>query len=117
MVEYNKNNSSFGLRLYYINADKSGEDRKVKKVTDFEGLKKKKSKALLDMGCKIWDIKNGKALMLFPVEWYKDIPRGYELETISGDIVGFKEKNSNTTKEEKFGVLPYGIRVKNNIKK
>ena len=76
----------------------------------FGNLKSMSKKELQALGCGVWDEEDGKALMLFPAEWYDQIPKDFEIESISGNKERFQKGKSN--KDERFGVLPYGISVK-----
>lgn len=80
-----------------------------KTTKDFNILRRMKKKDLLKLGMKIWEIKNQKALFLFPQEWYETIPEGFTVY----DIFGEREKFSKKThmKENRFGALPYGIMI------
>lgn len=79
------------------------------KPEDFHILRKMKQADLLKIGMQIWDVRNQKALFLFPVEWYDYIPDGFTIY----DIFGEREKFSRAShkKEQRFGCLPYGMMI------
>ena len=58
---------------------------------DFEALRELDTIALKEMGCGAWDAPDadGKALMLFPAEWYSSIPNGTEVVSIIGRRIFF----------------------------
>ena len=61
-------------------------------------------------GCGQWDAQaDGKALMLFPAEWYEIIPNGTLVESISGEKESFMR--GVTDDDRRFGMLAYGFRV------
>lgn len=79
------------------------------KGLDFGKLRGMSKKELQELGLGLWNEKDGKALMLFPGNWYEQIPQGYEVETILGES---KEFGPGIGKDRQFGMLPYGISVK-----
>jgi hypothetical protein len=67
--------------------------------------------SLREMGARVWDKPNadGKVLMLFPAEWYRHIPDGYEMESIMGRAHIFCR--GTTSDDTRGGLLAFGIRV------
>lgn len=57
------------------------------------------------LGCGNWD----GGLFLFPVEWYDHIPRGFPIESVSGDIKRFTPGVSPS--DPGYGMLAYGVRI------
>jgi len=57
------------------------------------------------LGLQPWDEERN--IWLFPVEWYEDIPEGFEIITITETVKEFDRDEDH--KEARFGVLPYGI--------
>lgn len=80
-----------------------------KEKRDFHLLRKMKQADLQKLGMQMWEIKNQKALFLFPVQWYDAIPDGFTVY----DIFGEREKFNKQThkKEQRFGCLPYGMMI------
>jgi hypothetical protein len=60
-----------------------------------------------------WDDKkvDNQYLFLIPLEYYDLIPNRYHLRTIDGGLEVFN--NGGTSKDTRFGVLPFGILRKN----
>lgn len=52
-----------------------------------------------------WD---GKGLLLIPHKYYKIIPNGYSLHTISGRNIEFKK--GSTDNDSRYGLLSYGVK-------
>lgn len=79
---------------------------------DFEALRDLDSNALRELGCLVWSEpdQNGTVLVLLPGEWYRSIPDGTELESISHCAVQFRR--GMTSSHIRFGCLAYGLRVK-----
>lgn len=50
----------------------------------------------------------GERLWLIPLAMYDSIPNGITLETVSGRTIKFKR--GQTSKDQRHGFLPYGIR-------
>lgn len=77
----------------------------------WEQIKSMSAAALKEMGLARWDEPDddGRVLMLFPGEWYRHIPAGYEVETINGEIR--KHVPSIGKDDIRFGCLAYGVRV------
>lgn len=73
--------------------------------------KKNNKKELIKMGCMLWNENKEQSHLLFPFEWYNVIPNGFEVITISGRKEKFK--NGVTDDDKRFGMLPYGIILKN----
>jgi len=66
---------------------------------------------LKKLGLGSWDEpKGGVATMLFPAEWYKEIPAGFEVVDIFGEKEKFQPGKSDD--DQRMGFLPYGIEVK-----
>ena len=79
--------------------------------SDWEAMRTMNVTALLELGLRKWDEpKNGTMLMRLPGEWYRDIPKGFELECSSGEVEGFVP--GVTDNDIRFGCLAYGIRVR-----
>ena len=97
--------------LNEINANDAIEDIKENPKQFFDSLRNKKKADLKGLGCCAWDDpdKDGKVLMLFPFDWYKFIPKGYEVVHIDDDVTKFPKKCS---KDHRFGALAFGIKVK-----
>lgn len=79
--------------------------------SDWDALRSMDSVALKEMGCGKWDEPDteGRVLMLFPDEWYRHIPGGYRVESISGEMKPFAP--GMTDNDICFGCLAYGVRV------
>lgn len=68
-------------------------------------LKEKASDDLLhSLGLQKFDEENGRILWLFPSEWYKHIPAGYEIEDICHDL-----EPGKTDDDIRGGALAYGF--------
>jgi len=63
--------------------------------------------ALKELGMRAWDAVEDDVLMLFPGEWYDQIPTGYSIVSISGSTKSFDP--GVTDSDIRFGCLPYGI--------
>lgn len=64
-----------------------------------------KDDVLEGLGLQPWD--EDRQVWLFPVEWYEDIPEGFEIITINDEVKEFDRDED--TKEARFGALPFGI--------
>lgn len=71
--------------------------------------------ALREMGMGLWGVKQGKALLLFPDEWYRSIPDGFSVVSIGAFDFGASEPEvfvkNETDNDIRFGHLAYGIVV------
>jgi hypothetical protein len=77
----------------------------------FNKLKSMSKKELEELGCTAWDDpKDGKVTMLFPAEWYDEIPNGLDVVDIFGEAEEFQRGKSD--KDQRMGFLPYGVLVK-----
>ena len=87
----------------------------VLSIGDWESLRQQPASSLATLGCRRWDEAdaNGNCLMLLPAEWYEIIPDDFEIEDINGKTEKFKR--GETDDDKRFGVLPYGLRVKDDI--
>lgn len=76
-----------------------------------DGLRHKSAAELCELGCKPWDEvdADGRRLMLFPAEWFDQIPKGCELESISGRRFRFDRKEASD--DRRFGLLAFGVRA------
>lgn len=79
---------------------------------DFGAIGGMSESSLKQLGCQPWDEpdERGTVLMLLPQEWYDAIPEGFAVETIRGQVKKFQR--GVTSKERRFGVLAYGVRVR-----
>lgn len=68
-------------------------------------LKNRTEKQLIKLGLRKWS--NETNLFLFPGEWFKIIPQGYNVVSISGKPQKFSKHTSDD--DTRFGCLPYGI--------
>ena len=77
----------------------------------WEQLRSLSVDTLRSIGCGIWDEPDatGRALMLFPKEWYDHIPEGFEVDGIDGERETFKR--GGTDDDYRFGCLAYGVKV------
>ncbi len=86
----------------------------------FNDLRTMGATALREVGCRPWNDPaspdpedqarfGGKALWLFPAEWYPHIPEGYALVCLNGEREAFKA--GVTDDDMRFGLLAYGILV------
>lgn len=68
---------------------------------------------LKKLGCRPWEKNQKGTLMLFPFDWYEKIPKGFSIV----DISYRKEKfvPGKTDNDQRFGMLAYGVLVKNRI--
>lgn len=77
----------------------------------FEKLKSMTKKELEGLGCSAWDEpEDGKVTMLFPAEWYDEIPNGLDVVDIFGEAEEFQKGKSD--KDQRMGFLPYGVMIK-----
>jgi hypothetical protein len=60
---------------------------------------------LARLGCRRWD---ESGLMLFPVSWFDSVPRGFEVETITGAVLPFDP--DTCSRDQRYGVLAFGVR-------
>lgn len=67
---------------------------------------------LRELGLQPWDEPDddGYVLMLFPAEWYDNIPDGFIVTDINRKPKVFR--GGYTDDDRRMGVLPYGIEVK-----
>lgn len=65
---------------------------------------------LKKLGLGMWKEEDGQTTMLFPGDWYDEIPKGFEVVDIFGETEKFDPKKSDD--DQRFGFLPYGIVVK-----
>jgi hypothetical protein len=98
-VEFFKHNKSAAMIAYAKSNDIA-----------FSKLKNMSRKELEKLGCGIWAHEDGEALMLFPAEWYDQLPNGLEITSISGDNREFERGKSD--RDHRMGYLPYGVTVK-----
>ena len=61
---------------------------------------------LTRMGCRLWSEET--QLMLFPGEWYNDIPEGLMVETVNGGSLGFDRDKLGY--DVRHGMLAFGVR-------
>jgi hypothetical protein len=82
----------------------------------FEKLKSMSKKELKELGCSAWDNpKDGRVTMLFPAEWYDEIPNGLDVVDIFGEAEKFQRGKSD--KDQRMGFLPYGVMIKIAVRK
>lgn len=62
---------------------------------------------LVRLGLKKWHGTDENEIWLFPVEWYENIPERFEIITIFERVKEFDR--SEDLKEERGGVMPFGI--------
>lgn len=73
-----------------------------------DALREKASDDLLEsLGLQVFDQKDGELLWLFPGEWYKHIPAGYEIEDICHHREPFEP--GKTDDDIRGGALAYGF--------
>ena len=72
---------------------------------DFDRLRSMTRTELHALGMRPWSAESG--LLLFPSEWYSQIPEGYEIVDISGGTQKFK--NGVTDDGHRFGFLAFGV--------
>lgn len=79
--------------------------------SDWDALRLFSQADLKSMGCGVWNHpdERGLVLMLFPGEWYRAIPAGYEIVDINGHREPFEP--GVTDDDIRFGCLAYGIEV------
>lgn len=81
----------------------------------WKALRKMGFYALKEMGMGVWSVKNGKALMLIPGEWYRFIPNGFKIVGICAFSRGVGEPEAfvknKTDNDIRFGCLAFGIIV------
>ena len=83
----------------------------LQKGISFDKLKSMSQSELKKLGLGVWDEpEGGVATMLFPAEWYKEIPAGFEVVDINGEKEKFQPGKSDD--DQRMGFLPYGIEVK-----
>ena len=80
-------------------------------IDDWSALRNCSRATLKAMGCQAWDEpdERGKVLMLFPHEWYKLIPSGYEIIDINGERELFQR--GVTDDDMRYGTLAFGLEV------
>lgn len=79
-----------------------------KTLAEWAALRQRPVAELQELGFSLWDEEED-VLMLVPGEWFKALPKGLELESISGrKIVVGKDRLG---KDIRLGALAYGIRV------
>ena len=98
-VEFFKHNKSAAIIAY---AKSNG--------IAFSKLKNMSKKELQDLGCGVWDDEGEETLMLFPEEWYDQLPKGLEITTINDEMGKFQPGKSDN--DQRFGYLPYGVLIK-----
>ncbi len=82
--------------------------------SDWSSLRHMDRAALKEIGLRQWDDadSSGCVLMLLPGEWYRHIPRGFELECINGKTAPHAMEGDGRTDDDiRYGCLAYGIRV------
>lgn len=75
-------------------------------AADLDAIKGAPSAFLRSLGCGLWDDENGVQHWLYPGEWYRHIPAGYEVLTINGEREPFEP---GKTDDRRFGCLAYGF--------
>ena len=69
------------------------------------------SESFIWAGCRIWGKPDhdGKQLLIFPYDWYCDIPNGMLLEDVNGEVFNFEK--GKTDDDTRAGLLAYGVRL------
>lgn len=76
-------------------------------IEAFEALRSLPASALVELGLRRFGPnEDGQMLWLFPGEWYRHIPRGFEVVTIFGETKRFGPLSDD---DIRFGCLAYGI--------
>lgn len=71
---------------------------------EFDALRELSDDALMAIGCGLW----GDGHWLYPHEWYQNIPAGYLVVSILGEIKPFIP--GETDDDVRFGCLAYGFK-------
>ncbi len=79
-----------------------------KDIAGFEALAHRTQKELIALGLRIWQKKSHQVQWVYPVEWYRKIPDGMHIVTISGRVEVFR-KDFTSDDDLGTGVLPYGF--------
>lgn len=74
---------------------------------DLDSIKRAPSDFLRKLGLGLWSGDNGVEHWLYPGEWYKHIPEGYEMACIDGETEAFK--TGETDDDIRYGCLAYGF--------
>jgi hypothetical protein len=98
-VEFFKHNKSAAIIAY---AKSNG--------IAFSKLKNMSKKELQELGCGVWSDEGEETLMLFPKEWYDQLPKGLEITHIDNETDTFQRGKSD--RDHRFGYLPYGVLIK-----
>lgn len=83
--------------------------------TDWESLRTKTSSELTTLGFGLWENEEH-PLMLIPYAWHKNIPNGFEVESIFGNKVICKQgaepgDEGYVDDDYRGGMLAFGFRV------
>ncbi len=76
-------------------------------IEEYERLPQLSDASLQEIGCARWEDIDGKALWLFPHEWYDTIPYGLDVVDIFGRVESFEQ--GKTDNDKRFCSLPYGF--------
>ena len=76
-----------------------------KTVAEFDALKKLPHETLMKLGLGLWE----EGHYLYPKEWYRNIPAGYEVVSINDEVENFIP--GKTDDDTRFGMLAYGFKV------
>lgn len=79
----------------------------------FQALKRMSVADLKSLGCGVWSENDKGHHMLYPYEWYDNIPEGLEVVTISDRIEKFKP--GVTSDDMRYGMLAYGFLVAKDV--
>jgi len=88
---------------------------KTTRKIPFTKLGSKTVAELSKLGCRPWSVSRKGTLMLFPGEWYNQIPKGYLVTDISYKSEIFIP--GKTDDDVRFGMLPYGLLVPKKVAK
>lgn len=69
----------------------------------FRRLRSMTCAQLAELGCRRWD---DSGLMLFPAEWFNDVPAGYPVVNIFGQEVPFA---TTFSRDRRYGMLSFGV--------
>lgn len=82
-------------------------------VDQFLALKKMSISDLKALGCGVWTENEKCHHMLYPQEWYDNIPNGLEVITISDRVLKFER--GVTDDDTRYGMLSYGFLVPKDV--
>lgn len=82
-------------------------------LEQFQELKRKSVADLKALGCGVWTETPESYHMLYPLEWYDDIPAGLEMLCISGRTEKFV--HGQTDNDTRFGMLAFGFLVPKDV--